>query len=107
MRTWTISRGISLLLSTAILAPGVATSQTPPPPGQLRITSTPAGAQIMVNGKPTGQRTPATLLVAPGAYAVSVAGAAGQSTCADSTFTVAAAATVVIDCSSASWKLVP
>ena len=107
MNLRTISSHVPLLLSIALLTSTLVRAQTPPTPGQLRITSTPAGAQIIVNGKPTGQRTPATLLVAPSTYTVSVAGVAGQSTCSDSTFTVPAAVTVAVECSSAAWKLVP
>jgi serine/threonine protein kinase len=40
---------------------------------RLQISSTPAGADIFVDGRATGQKTPATLMLAPGARQVRVA----------------------------------
>jgi type II secretory pathway pseudopilin PulG len=34
--------------------------------GTVKVASTPAGADILLNGKPTGQKTPATLSLPPG-----------------------------------------
>jgi hypothetical protein len=50
------------------------------------------------------QHTPTTLVVAPGTYAVSVAGQAGKSTCREAAFPVAAGATADLDCSAGVWK---
>lgn len=42
------------------------------PEGTLAVNSTPAGATVRVNGRDTGQRTPALLKLAPGTYTVEV-----------------------------------
>ena len=92
------------IVCAALLCPAAAGSQTPPQPGRLHITSTPAGAAITVDGKLMSQHTPTPLVVAPGTYAVSVAGQAGKSTCREAAFPVAAGATADLDCSAGVWK---
>ncbi len=40
--------------------------------GTIKIASTPAGADILLNGKPTGQKTPATLNLPPGNHSLKI-----------------------------------
>jgi serine/threonine-protein kinase len=40
--------------------------------GTLMLTSNPNGASVLVDGKPTGKTTPATLTLAPGNYKITV-----------------------------------
>jgi hypothetical protein len=42
------------------------------PEGTLAVNSTPSGAAVRVNGRDTGQRTPALLKLPPGTYTVEV-----------------------------------
>jgi serine/threonine-protein kinase len=50
------------------------------PGGILMLTSVPPGASILINGKPTGQTTPAQIHLAPGTYKVTVEKNGRQST---------------------------
>lgn len=49
-------------------------------PGEVAVTSEPAGADVIVDGRAVGQRTPTTLQIAPGAHRIEVvlAGHAGE-----------------------------
>ncbi len=38
--------------------------------GSVKVASTPAGADILLNGHPTGQKTPATLNLPPGSHSI-------------------------------------
>ena len=40
--------------------------------GTLMLTSTPQGAAVLVNGKPTGKNTPTDLTLAPGKYEITI-----------------------------------
>lgn len=104
MNPWIATRAICFILSAFLLLPRVTLSQTPPQPGQLRITSTPSGAQVTVNGTSITQKTPVTLSVAPGTYTITVTGVSGQSTCSELTFVVPAGGLVATDCSGGSWR---
>ena len=71
----TASAQVSLAKKADTTKPGTEPS-TPVTPAQvqttIRITSTPAGAAITLDGKATGSRTPATLDVAPGGHLVAL-----------------------------------
>jgi hypothetical protein len=104
MTNRTTSKALKLILCLLLLYPATVSSQTPPQPGKLSVTSTPEGAKVTVNGKPTNRNTPAILVVTPGSYNVSVAGVPGRSTCQESTFTVSAGEALHVDCSGGNWK---
>jgi serine/threonine-protein kinase len=40
--------------------------------GTVKLASTPAGAEVLLNGKPTGQKTPATLNLPPGNHTLKI-----------------------------------
>ena len=42
------------------------------PAGTLMLTSVPSGATVLINGRPTGQNTPAQLSLAPGSYQIGI-----------------------------------
>ena len=103
MSNWMTLGTFKLILGVALLFPGALSSQTPAQPGRLRVTSTPDGATVTINGASMTRKTPADFIVAPGAYTVETMGQAGKSTCAKMTFTVLPGATLVVECSNEVW----
>jgi tRNA A-37 threonylcarbamoyl transferase component Bud32 len=70
-----MSRGFWVMVAVALVlagaAAGAALMRLSPPGGLLMLSSEPAGAEILVDGKPVGDRTPAALRgVAPGEHTV-------------------------------------
>jgi hypothetical protein len=104
MSSWSTLSALEIILSVALMFPRTSLSQTPAQPGRLNITSTPAGAQITINGEFMSQRTPANFVVAPGNYTVSTVGQPGKSACQSQTFSVPTSTAVGIECSEGAWK---
>src|SRR5271167_3354331 len=112
MSTCATFPALEILLCVALLFPPALLSQTPAPPGRLQIDSEPDGANITVNGKLMNQKTPATLVVSPGTYTISVAGEseAGKSEnpkCSATPFQVSSGETVELYCSATTWTAKP
>lgn len=68
----------SVAFLTLLVAPA-ASSQMPAKPGKLVITSDPTHAKIVINGTTISETTPATVVVSPGVYKVTVGTCAEQS----------------------------
>jgi hypothetical protein len=79
MNSRTMSRGLEVALLLTLLSTPLASSQMPPRPGKLVLTSTPPGAKIVINAQPRQEVTPITLVVTPGVYKVVVGSCAEQS----------------------------
>jgi hypothetical protein len=60
------------MLCCLLLWPALVSSQRPPTPGRLSISSTPPGAPITIDGQATSRQTPSTFVVSPGAHNVSL-----------------------------------
>ena len=67
MRKW-----LSLVVMAVVLAGLIASCGRLEPVGTLRIVSDPAGAAILIDGKATGDITPADLLLAVGTHTIAV-----------------------------------
>ena len=55
-----------------LLFPALLSSQRPPAPGRLSVTSTPPGAKITIDNHDMGKETDFTFVVSPGDHQVSV-----------------------------------
>jgi hypothetical protein len=82
-------------------------SQTPVRPGKLQIDSNPNGANITINGKVIDQKTPVSLVVAPGEYTVTISGKSGAPNCQPNTFKVNSGDTTECYCSGTTWQPKP
>ena len=109
MSTCKMSPTVEVLLYVAVLlAPGLL-SQSPAQPGVLQIDSSPDGASITVDGKLINQKTPASLVVAPGNYKVSVSGSGkpANPNCPVTSFSVTSGQTAEHYCSGTTWTVKP
>jgi len=108
MSTRSTSAVAKILLFVALLLAPILLSQTPAKPGILQIDSNPDQANIFVNGKSMNQLTPATLVVSPGTYAVSVTGKSGNPRCPTTpSFQVSSGQTVERYCTGTTWGVKP
>jgi hypothetical protein len=98
------SKTLDLVLCAALLFSLKSLSQTPAQPGVLRIDSDPDTANITLNGKLLNQKTPASLVVSPGTYTVSVSGKSGSPNCPGKPFQVSSGETVEHYCSGTTWS---
>ena len=92
------------LLSLAILlCPAALSTQMPPQPGKLVISSEPPGATVSIKGSVVAQHTNATFLVSPGTYPIVVTSQDGKFKCTGS-LTVVSGQTASATCTAAGWR---
>jgi len=84
----------------SLTSPVVLSSQMPSL-AKLIVKSTPTGAEILINGNDTRQKTDAEFVVSPGDYTVSVSGSAN---CGGKKVTLATGETTTLTCSEGRWS---
>lgn len=103
MRVNTMSSAVHFVVCWALLFPPVSSLQAPAQAGRLRISSTPPGANITIDGQSMSQRTDSTFVVSPGKHKVSLTGGPGNLSCQDKDVDVPSGQQVEIHCSGAGW----
>jgi hypothetical protein len=83
---------LKTIVFLALLIAPAAFSQMPAKPGKLVLKSDPPGAKIVINGTTISEAAPATVVVSPGTYKVTIG------TCAEQTIPVASGETKEIHC---------
>src|SRR5215469_11214653 len=87
-----------IMVCCLLLFPALLSSQRPPAPGRLTVTSTPPGAKITIDKQSMGKETDFTFVVSPGDHQVSVK-ADGLGKCANpTTVSVPSGSKVSINC---------
>ena len=92
VRTNPMANAFRILFCLAFLAPQPSASQMPAPLGKLHITSTSAGASIIINDIKRKEVTPVTFAVVPGTYRIVIG------TCPEQPITVASGETKEVGC---------
>jgi hypothetical protein len=91
------------ILCFLLLFPGFLSSQRPPAPGKLLVTSTPPGAKIMIDKHSMGKQTDFTFVVSPGDHYVSVT-TPSMPKCANPTkVSISSGSAISINCSVTGW----
>lgn len=91
-----------IVLCSLLLIPALLSSQRPPAPGKLSVTSTPSGATITIDNQSTGKETDFTFVVSPGDHSVSVKKDALPN-CVTKMVTVTSGSVVLINCTATGW----
>lgn len=86
------------------LFPAILSSQRPPQPGRLFVTSTPSGAAILIDGQRTGKMTDFTFLVSPGNHSLTLSQPGLQKCAVKTNVLVRSGYTASIGCTSAGWS---
>jgi hypothetical protein len=95
-----ISLAIRIVILGGLVSPVYLSSQMPSF-AKLIVRSTPTGAEIVINGNDTRQKTDAEFVVSPGDYTVSVSGSAN---CGNKRVTLATGETRTLTCSGGTWS---
>lgn len=86
------------ILCWVFLLPSGFLFQTPSQPGQLKVTSTPTGAAIRINGNLMPAKTDATFVVNPGDYTVEVTSGSNKLNCKPPSVHVYSGQQAEVDC---------
>ena len=94
---------LQIVFCSVLLFPSLSSSQRPPSPGKLLVTSDPPGASITIDNQSMGHSTNYMFVVSPGEHSVAVKSTTLQNCATPAKVTVPSGSRTTINCRVAGW----